>query len=158
MLLVKDTVTRVRELTGGAGADVVVEGVGGEVVPRVLDDCFKILRLGGRLVVMGYAYGKDLTVDTAQLIYGQWNVIGTRASTLQDVVETVKLVEQGLLKPVVSKTFNLVEANDALQMLQDSPPLGRIVLTRSNLLLVEFYFLGRRICLNGNFKSQNCCR
>ena len=55
--------------------------------------------------------------------------IGTRASTLQDVVETVKLVEQGLLKPVVSKTFNLVDANDALQMLQDSPPLGRIVLT-----------------------------
>ena len=125
----EDTITRVMELTGGSGADVVVEGVGGEVVPRVLGDCFKILRLGGRLVVMGYAYGKDLTVDTAELIYGQWNVIGTRASTLQDVVETVKLVEQGLLKPVVSKTFNLLDANDALQMLQDSPPLGRIVLT-----------------------------
>ncbi|MEC9308146.1 MAG: alcohol dehydrogenase catalytic domain-containing protein [Chloroflexota bacterium] len=124
----EDVVDRVKDLTGGSGADVVIEGVGGEAVPKVLADCFKFLKLGGRLVVMGYAYDKHLTVDTADLIYGQWNVLGTRASNLQDVVETVRLVESGLLKPVVSQRFSLFDANNALNMLEKSPPLGRIVL------------------------------
>ena len=119
---------RVKELTGGLGADVVVEGVGGEAVAAVLPDSLNCLKLGGRLVVMGYNYGIPLAVDTADLIYGQWSILGTRASSLQDVVEVVKLVEQGRLKPVVSERFPLADVAAALARLRENPPLGRIVL------------------------------
>jgi len=43
--------------------------------------------------------------DSADLIYGQWSILGTRASSLQDVVEVVRLVENRQLKPVVSRSF-----------------------------------------------------
>ncbi len=119
---------RVRELTNGLGADLVVEGVGGEAVAAVLPDSLACLKLGGRLVVLGYNYGIPLAVDTADLIYGQWTILGTRASNLQDVVEVVKLVEQGRLKPVVSETYPLQDAEQALARLREKPPLGRIVL------------------------------
>ena len=119
---------RVKELTGGLGADVVVEGVGGEAVAAVLPDSVACLKLGGRLVVLGYNYGIPLAVDTADLIYGQWSILGSRASNLQDMVEVVKLVEQGRLKPVVSETYPLQEVEQALAKLRESPPLGRIVL------------------------------
>lgn len=120
---------RVKLHTGGLGADVVVECVGGGAVTSVLKESIACLKLGGRLVVMGYAYGQPLEVDSADLIYGQWNIIGTRASNLQDVVEVVRLVESRRLKPVVSQSFPLEEAMGALEALQENPPLGRIVLT-----------------------------
>ena len=40
-------------------------------------------------------------------------------------------VERGLLKPVVSERFALEQANEALALLRESPPLGRVVLTSS---------------------------
>ena len=61
----EDLPQRVKELTGGLGADVVVEGVGGAAVAAVLPDSLDCLKLGGRLVVMGYNYGIPLAVDTA---------------------------------------------------------------------------------------------
>ena len=125
----EDLPRRVRELTGGRGADVVVEGVGGAAVAAVLPESIGCLKLGGRLVVMGYSYGVPLAVDTADLIYGQWSILGTRASSLQDVVDVVRLVEQGRLKPVVSERFPLEQVEAALARLRESPPLGRIVLT-----------------------------
>jgi D-arabinose 1-dehydrogenase-like Zn-dependent alcohol dehydrogenase len=94
----------------------------------VLPDSLACLKLGGRLVILGYNYGIPLSVDTADLIYGQWSILGTRASSLQDVVEVVKLVEQRRLKPVVSELYPLQEVEQALAKLRESPPLGRIVL------------------------------
>jgi threonine dehydrogenase-like Zn-dependent dehydrogenase len=120
---------RVKAITGGQGADVVAECVGGDAVTSVLNEGIACLRPGGRLVVLGYAYGQPLLVDTAKMIYGQWNILGTRGSTYQDVVAVVRLVESGRLKPVVSARFPLERANEAIAVLRESPPLGRIVLT-----------------------------
>ena len=125
----EDLPRRVKDLTGGLGADLVVECVGGDAVTGVLRDSIACLKLGGGLVVMGYAYGQPLEVDSADLIYGQWSILGTRASSLQDVVEVVRLVENHRLKPVVSQSFPLEEAMGALAALKENPPLGRIVLT-----------------------------
>lgn len=125
----EELAARVRALTGGLGADVVAECVGGDAVSSVLNESVACLRPGGRLVVVGYAYRQPLSVDTAELIYGQWSILGTRASTYQDVVDVVRLVESGHLKPVVSARFPLERANEAIAVLRESPPLGRIVLT-----------------------------
>jgi len=127
--LQEDLPTIVKDLTAGVGADVVVECVAGSAIPSVLQACLSCLRLGGRLVVMGYGYGLPVTMDSADLIYGQWSILGTRASTLQDVVNVVRLVEDGKLKPMVSEIFPLEQVNEAMASLREHPPLGRIVLT-----------------------------
>lgn len=124
-----DLPEQVRELTDGWGADVVVETVGGNAVAAVLPESLASLRLGGRLAVLGYNYGIPLAVDTADLIYGQWSILGSRASPLQDVVEVARLVEQGRIKPFVSEQYPLHQAEQALARLRENPPLGRIVLT-----------------------------
>ena len=125
----QDLPAQVKELTGGMGADLVVEAAGGDSVTKVLTESVSCLKLGGRLLVLGYTYGQPFSVDSADLIYGQCSILGTRASRLQDVVEVARLVEQDRIKPVVSATFPLGEANKALEVLQKSSPLGRIVLT-----------------------------
>ena len=125
----QDLPQRVRELTEGWGADVVVETVGGNAVAAALPESIACLRLGGRLAVLGYNYGIPLAVDTADLVYGQWSILGSRASTLQDVVDVARLVEQGKIKPVVSEQYPLEQAEQALARLRENPPLGRIALT-----------------------------
>lgn len=125
----QDLPEQVRELTDGWGADAVVETVGGNAVAAVLPESLASLRLGGRLAVLGYNYGIPLAVDTADLIYGQWSILGSRASTLQDVVDVARLVEQGRIKPFVSEQYPLQQAEQALARLRENPPLGRIVLT-----------------------------
>ncbi len=125
----QDLEASVRNLTGGVGADVVAVCVGGAAVSSVLSEAISCLTLGGRLLVIGYTYGQPLSVDTADLVYGQWSIIGTRSSTLQDDVEVARLVESGQLKPLVSRRIPLERANDALDLLRETSPLGRMVLT-----------------------------
>jgi D-arabinose 1-dehydrogenase-like Zn-dependent alcohol dehydrogenase len=125
----EDLRERVMDLTDGQGADVVAEVVGGSMVTGILKQSLSCIRIGGRLLVLGYTYGEMLEVDTADVIYGQWSMLGTRASRLQDVVEVARLAERGLLKPVVSGRYPLQEANKALATLRETSPLGRLVLT-----------------------------
>ena len=125
----RDLEDAVKDLTGGGGVDVVAECVGGPAVSGVLDDSIACLKLGGRLVVVGYAYGQPLNIDSAKLIYGQWNLIGTHSSALQDDTDVARLVESGRLKPMVSQRFPLEQANEALELLSTSSPIGRMVLT-----------------------------
>ena len=99
------------------------------MVTEILKQSLSCIRIGGRLLVLGYTYGEMLEVDTADVIYGQWSMLGTRASRLQDVVEVARLAESGLLKPVVSGRYPLQEANQALATLRETSPLGRLVLT-----------------------------
>lgn len=123
-----DVVASVRDLTAGAGADVVVETAGGSSVSQVLEQALNCLARAGRLLVLGYGYGQLLTVDTATLIYGQWQLIGSRASTQQDLADVIKLVEGGVIKPVVEAAYPIHEFETALTQLRGSSPVGRIVL------------------------------
>ncbi|HVB76938.1 MAG TPA: zinc-binding dehydrogenase [Candidatus Nitrosotalea sp.] len=124
----EDVVARVRSLTDGRGVDVVVEIVGGASIPPVLDTSFKCLAQGGRLLVLGYGYDRPLEVDTARLVYGQWEIHGSRASAKQDLADVIDLVERGRITPVVARTYPLGDVLEAMQELRHNPPLGRIVL------------------------------
>src|SRR6267142_920385 len=55
----------VRRLTGGDGADMVIDGVGGDVLSEALG----ALALGGSLTTLGYAAGRQATIDVTHLIW-----------------------------------------------------------------------------------------
>lgn len=121
----EDAETRVMAETGMRGVDVAVDLVGSQSAGQT---CFRSLRSGGRMLVLGYRPGVDLPVPATDLVAKQLSIIGSRAASIQTFKETVKLVNDGRIKPIVTRRFPLEEANAALEHLQGNDVLGRGVL------------------------------
>src|SRR5579863_2172274 len=121
----------VRRITGGYGADIVVDGIGGEV----LSEALKALALGGSLTTLGYSASRKATIDVTDLIVSQasirsLNMFRQPQATVADAWKAiVSLLQSGAIKPIVAKTFPLVEAAEALRYLVEGRPFGRVVLT-----------------------------
>lgn len=123
-----DFAAEIRRLTGGEGADLIVEIVAGTQVPIVLEKSIDALRLAGRLVLLGYQYGQRFSLDPQKVVYDELEVIGSRSSIRQDLMDVISLVERGKVKPVISECFPLEQANEAFEKLRKSASLGRMVL------------------------------
>jgi NADPH:quinone reductase len=121
----------VRRITDGYGADIIIDGIGGEV----LSEAVKALAPGGSLITLGYSASRKATIDVTSLIVSQTSIRGFNMfSQPQAIVadawkSTASLLQSGAIKPIVAKTFPLVEAADALRYLVEGRPFGRVVLT-----------------------------
>jgi NADPH:quinone reductase len=118
----------VRRITGGYGADIVIDGVGGEVLSEALG----ALALGGSLTTLGYSGGRKATIDVTNLIWQQATIksfilFGQPQADAWSAI--VPLLQSGAIKPIVAKTFPLAEAADALRYLVEGRPFGRVILT-----------------------------
>jgi NADPH2:quinone reductase len=121
----------VRRITGGYGADIVIDGVGGEVLSEALG----ALALGGSLTTLGYSGGRKATIDVTNLIWQQASIKSfvmfaqPQAAWADAWNAIVPLLQSGAIKPIMAKTFPLAEAADALRYLVEGRPFGRVVLT-----------------------------
>jgi NADPH2:quinone reductase len=121
----------VRRITGGYGADIVIDGIGGEVLSEALG----ALALGGSLTTLGYSASRKATIDVTNLIWQQASIksfvlFAQPQAAWADAWNTiVSLLQSGAIKPIVAKTFPLAEAADALRYLVEGRPFGRVVLT-----------------------------
>jgi NADPH:quinone reductase len=121
----------VRRITGGYGADIVIDGVGGEVLSEALG----ALALGGSLTTLGYSASRKATIDVTNLIWQRASIQSfvlfaqPKAAITEAWKVIVSLLKSGAIKPIVAKTFPLVEAVDALRYLIEGRPFGRVVLT-----------------------------
>jgi D-arabinose 1-dehydrogenase-like Zn-dependent alcohol dehydrogenase len=61
--------------------------------------------------------------------YREYEIVGCRFVTKAELLQIIKLVEQGKITPVVTKTYPFEQANEALNDLRDQKSLGRTVLT-----------------------------
>jgi len=121
----------VRRITSGYGADIVIDGIGGDVLSEELG----LLALGGNVTTLGYSASRTTTIDVTNLIVPQASIHGLNMfaqpkasiSTAWKVI--VSLLKSGAIKPIVAKTFPLLEAVDALRYLIEGRPFGRVVLT-----------------------------
>jgi propanol-preferring alcohol dehydrogenase len=123
-----DPVQAVRGLTGGLGADLALEIVGGDAVPPVIQQCLDLLRPGGRLVILGYHYGQAVPLDPAALVYRWIHIIASHNHSVRDVEDAASLVNDGRVRAIVADTAPMREANHALARLRAGDPVGRIVL------------------------------
>src|SRR5882757_5627943 len=121
----------VRRITSGYGADIVVDGIGGEVLSEALG----VLALGGSLTTLGYSASRNTTIDVTNLIFQQASIRGLNMFAQPQAAITdawnviVSLLKSGAIKPIVAKTFPLIEAATALRYLVEDRPFGRVVLT-----------------------------
>jgi hypothetical protein len=107
----------VRGITGGYGADIVIDGIGGEV----LGEALATLAPGGRLTTLGYSASRKATIDVTNLIWQRASIqsfvlFAEPQAALAGAWNTiVSLPKSGAIKPLVAKTFPLAEAADALR-------------------------------------------
>ncbi len=130
----EDFVARVRSVTQGAGADVVLDVVGAAYLGRNVE----ALATGGRLVVIGLQKGRRAELDLGALLTKRASVHGTTlrsrpAAEKAAIVAAVRagawpLVGDGRVRAVVHAAVPLGEAARAHAMLGDGGVFGKIVL------------------------------
>ena len=123
----------VRAATGGRGADIVYDPVGGDL----FDDSLKALAPLGSYVAIGFAGGLWPQVDPALLVGRNAAVVGFylgRLMKLQpELVQSaaqdlVALWEAGDVKPVVGAEYPLADAADAHRAIEARQTTGKVVL------------------------------
>lgn len=115
---------RVREITGGHGADVVFELVATrETMAASLDALAK----RGRLVFVGYSQD-ELQVHPIRLVIGEQIVTASVGNTLAELEQAVQLVADGRVRTVVDRTYPLERFQEGLDALAAGQLVGRAVL------------------------------
>lgn len=117
-----DQTSQVRDITGGAGAEAVIDFVGEDAS---IGDALSMVRAGGTYYVVGY--GGTLTVPALQLVLTQISVVGSAVGTHDDLRELMALAAAGTVN-VRAHTYPLEAFADALDDLQHGRMHGRGVL------------------------------
>jgi putative PIG3 family NAD(P)H quinone oxidoreductase len=131
----EDFVGRVRELTDGHGADVILDNMGAKYLGRNVD----LLAPGGRLVTIGLMGGRTTELDLGMLLAKRGAVIATslrsrppmeKAAIVAAVREHVwPLIEAGQVRPVIHSRHPLEHAAEAHREMEASGHIGKILLT-----------------------------
>jgi NADPH2:quinone reductase len=128
----QDFVAVVKDVTGGRGADVVYDPVGGDAYQRST----KCIAFEGRILVVGFAGGQiqsaalnHALVKNYSIVGLHWGLYTTKDPALVRVChdELSELVAQGVAKPLVSERLGLDGVADGLQRLADGATVGRVV-------------------------------
>lgn len=130
----EDIRERVKEITGGKGADVVYDPVGG----AAFDAAMRAINWEGRIVVVGFASGDFNQARTNILMVKNIEVMGFywgsysihKPSAIgESMGELIRMWEDGQLKPHISHTLPLEQAGDALALMMGRKSTGKMVLT-----------------------------
>lgn len=114
---------RVRELTGGRGADLVVE-VGG---PGTLANSIAAIRYCGHISVVGNLGGKA-TIDPGTLFAKRASMCGIQVGSRDMFEAMVRAMEVAKLEPVIDRVFDFPEARAAYQHLESGKHFGKVVI------------------------------
>ncbi|MFD7921047.1 NADPH:quinone oxidoreductase family protein [Streptomyces sp. NPDC059740] len=126
-----DIVAAVKEATGGRGADVVYDPVGGDAYAKSV----KCIAFEGRIVVVGFASG---AIPTAALNHAlvknyavlglHWGLYNTKDPAAVEAChrELTDLAAQGVVRPLIGGRVPLEQAADAVQRVFDGTTTGRI--------------------------------
>lgn len=116
---------KVRELTGGAGVDHVVE-VGGA---GTLQKSLAIAKGGGRVSIIGNLAGLTTDVNVAVILHKFLTVQGIFVGSREMFEAMNAAITETKLRPVVDKVFGFAEASAALRYMQSAAHFGKIVVS-----------------------------
>ncbi|MFF7679137.1 NADPH:quinone oxidoreductase family protein [Actinacidiphila glaucinigra] len=128
----EDFVAVVKEATGGRGADVVYDPVGGDAYTRST----KCIAFEGRILVVGFTSGtipspglNHALVKNYSIVGLHWGLYNTHdpAAVRRCHDELTRLAAEGAIRPLVSERVPLEGAADAVQRVADGTTTGRLV-------------------------------
>lgn len=112
------------KLTNRRGVDVVVESVGQATWAKSL----RALVRNGRLVTCGATTGPLGETDIRTVFWKQLQIFGSTMSTKRELLEVLKLIWAGKLRPVIAQSFPLAEAARAQEMMEKREQFGKLLL------------------------------
>jgi zinc-binding alcohol dehydrogenase/oxidoreductase len=115
---------QVRDATGGAGAQLVVESVG----RATWEQSVKALRRGGRIVVYGSTSGAMVELNLVPLFLAWQSILGSTMGHAGDFAALLAVVERHRLKPMIDRVFPFAEAPKAFRHLGRGEQFGKVVL------------------------------
>ena len=117
-------VDEVKRLTGGKGADVVIDAAGSAESLRAAVD---MLRPGGRYAAFAVSHETVRGFSTFPLYFGEISIIGSRALTPQDMNPSIQLIASGAVdvNGFISAKYPLTDAAAAFEEYERNP--GRIL-------------------------------
>ncbi len=124
---------RVKELTGGRGADIVYDPVGGDV----FDESVRCIAFDGRLLVIGFTSGRIPSVSVNMPLIKGFSVMGVRAGEygrqfpqrgIENIAAIDALAASGAIRPRVHAEYPLVEWRDAFEMLANRKVVGKVII------------------------------
>jgi len=114
----------VRRLTGGKGADKVVDHTGALYFEGVI----KATANGGRIAIAGASSGYEGTLPFAHVFYRQLSILGSTMASKSRLFPILRFVEEGKLKPVVGQVLPLEAAAEGHRLLEERRAFGKVVL------------------------------
>lgn len=127
-----DWVAVVKEHTGGRGADVIYDPVGGDTYQRST----KCVAFEGRILVIGFAGGEIQSAALNHALIKNYSILGLHWG-LYNLVDPgavaechaalTDLADRGLVRPLVSERIPLARAADGVQRLGEGTTVGRVV-------------------------------
>ncbi|WP_426569899.1 NADPH:quinone oxidoreductase family protein [Streptomyces canus] len=133
----EDVVAAVKDATGGRGADVIYDPVGGEAYTQSA----KVVAFEGRIVVVGFASGtipnpglNHALVKNYSILGLHWGLYNTKNPKLVQHCheQLTELAARGAVKPLVSERVPLAEAAAAVQRVGDGVTTGRVAVVPQN--------------------------
>jgi NADPH2:quinone reductase len=123
---------RVKEITGGKGADVIYDPVGGDV----FDESLRCIAFGGRILSIGFTSGRLPVLPVNIALIKGFSVMGVRAGEfgrqfpqkgLENHEAIWKLAEEGKVRPRVDAEYALDDWRAAFDSLADRKVIGKTV-------------------------------
>jgi len=123
----------VKALTGGKGADVIFDPVGGDV----FDESTRCIAFDGRLLVVGFASGRIPEVSVNMPLIKGFSVVGVRAGEygrrfpdrgVENIAATDRLAAEGRIRPHVHASLDLADWREGFAMLERREAVGKVVL------------------------------
>ena len=119
-----DIAREVRSITNKRGVDVVFEHVG----EATWDKCIRSMAWGGRLVICGNTTGYNAMTDLRFLFTKQLSLLGCHQGNKGELMEAMKFVESGDIKPIIDCVMPLKEAAKAHELMYSGDHFGKIML------------------------------
>ena len=128
---VPDLAATVLERTGGRGVDAVIDFVASA---QTLSAGVRSLGRAGRLVIIGnrsrnyFKADPTFSVDPALVLMKALEIHGSRYVSMAELAQTLEIVRAGKIKPIITRTFPLQGADEALRLVEANQVVGRAAL------------------------------
>lgn len=120
----QDYLAEVRRITRRAGADVILDHVGGELFEKAI----AAAAWGGRVVTCGATARFAVRLDVRQIFFRQVEVLGSTMGSKGDLLEALPLILDGRLRATIDRVVSLWDAREAHEALEGRKVFGKVVL------------------------------
>lgn len=120
----EDFSQQLKEATAGEGVDVAIDNVGSVL----FEPTRRSLGMGARWIFVGQLTGDFVKLNPAQLFMRDISIKSAKSTSRKQLQDSLELVRQGLVKPVISMSLPLEQAPYAHEQVETGKAFGRVLL------------------------------